>query len=248
MIGVDRDADGDVDVERDRLDLHRLLQRGPQLGGQADRVVGVGQPQRHHELVAAAPADQRRRRGERPQPGGHLDDHAVAGVVADRVVDVAQAVDVEDQHRDDLARRLDLDRLLEQRQHPAPVRQPGQRVVVGVEAQPVDQARVLHRDRGVRGQRLQQPHVGLPELGQVAEPAGDLERADHRRAGPQRHHDRVLDAAVADQRAQSGSPTLAPDHHRRRRRPTARSRRHRGVLLSSSRPGASTRALSSSSG
>ena len=122
--------------------------------------------QRDHELVAADPADQGRGRRERAQPGGDLGEQPVAGGVAERLVDVAQPVDVEQQDRDDLARvRGPCTASSSALSDPAPVGQAGERVVVGVEAQPVDQAGVLHRDRGVRGERLQQPHVGRRRSG-----------------------------------------------------------------------------------
>ena len=110
-------------------------------------------------VVATDPADEGRRWRQGPQPLRELDEQLVAGGMAERVVDVAQAVNVEDHDRDDLARRPDLDGFLQRTEHPAAVGQAGQRVVFGVETQPVDEAGVLDGDRRVRGERLQEPHV-----------------------------------------------------------------------------------------
>ncbi len=150
------------------------------------------------------------------QPGRDLPHHPVASVVAERVVDVAQPVDVDHEHGHDFARGSNLDRLFEQRQHPTPVRERGEGIVVCVEAQPIDQARVLHRDGSVRGKGLQQPYVRLTELRHLAQSPRYLERADHGRARAQGHHNGVLDAAAPDQRAQARLAHPRPDDQRRR--------------------------------
>jgi hypothetical protein len=169
------DTDRDIDVERDRADLHRALQALAQPVGQASGLIGAGQSDEDRELVAAGPADLGRGGREAPEPFAHLADHAVAGVMAQRVVHVAHAVDVEDQHGHDLVRRPYLDRLFEHREQAPPVGQAGEGVVVRVEPQPLDQARVLDGDSGVGGKRLQQANVGRPELRQVAEASGHFQ-------------------------------------------------------------------------
>jgi hypothetical protein len=60
--------------------------------------------------------------------------------VTEGVVDRAQVGDVEEQYRHHLAGRLGLDRLVEGTKDPSPVGQTGERVVVRVEAQAVDQS------------------------------------------------------------------------------------------------------------
>ena len=162
VVGVDGHADRGVHVQGERADLHRLLQRrraAPWPAPAASCTSGS-----RSVTTNSSPPTRPDQRG-RPAPGAAAGcatsaEHLVAGGVAERLVDVAQPVDVEQQHRDDLAGRAHLDRLVERAGEPAAVGQPGQRVVVRVEAQPVDQPGVLHRDGGVRGERLQQPHVG----------------------------------------------------------------------------------------
>ena len=152
------------------------------------------------------------------------------------------------QDRDHLARGPDLDRLLEQGEDPAAVRQPGERVVVGVEPQPVDQAGVLHRHGRVRGERLQQPYVGLAEL-RACRRAGRSTSSVPITAEPERSGTTIASLTPLPRitARSSESPDLGPDDDGRLRA-MARSRSTGGVLLTSSRPGASTRALSSNSG
>ena len=79
--------------------------------------------------------------------------------------------------------------------------------MVGVEAQPVDQPGVLHRDGGVRGQRLEQPHVVLAEL-RSGRRAGRRPPASRSTAGPERSGTTigVLDAAPPAAPTQLRSP------------------------------------------
>ena len=55
----------------------------------------------HDELVAAEPGDRVALTRSRPEPLGHLDEQGVADVVTEAVVDVLEAVEVEQQHDSD---------------------------------------------------------------------------------------------------------------------------------------------------
>ena len=82
------------------------------------------------ELVAAEPRDRVHRAQHRPQPLGQPGEQPVAGGVAERVVDLLEVVDVEEQHRDGRVRapravERDAEAVEEQRA----VGQAGQRVV-----------------------------------------------------------------------------------------------------------------------
>ena len=78
-------------------DLDRLGEHAHEPVGDRRRVVAV--LEQHDELVAAQPGHQVAVAGRAPQPGGQLDEHDVAGVVAEAVVDRLEAVEVEQQQR-----------------------------------------------------------------------------------------------------------------------------------------------------
>ena len=102
----------------------------------AARLVGAAVGQQDGELVAAEAGDRGAVAHALAQRVGHLADQLVAGAVAERVVDVLEAVDVE-QH-DCAARAVAgdvVDVALELALERAPVQQAGQRVVVGHVAQ-----------------------------------------------------------------------------------------------------------------
>ena len=99
-------------------------------GGLRRVVVQVGEQEQ--EAVAARPGQQVGRPHRGLEPRGEPADQLVAGAVAERVVDQLEVVDVELQQRDAGPRaaragQRELEVLLQQR----PVRQPGERVVVG---------------------------------------------------------------------------------------------------------------------
>ena len=113
-----------ISTGRDELPDH--------LVGDDARVLGpleVGQD--HHELVAALARHGVHLAHARDQPPRHVLQDEVAGVVAERVVDHLEAVEVEEQHRHvALLAARGHDRLVEAVLHEAPVGQPGERVVV----------------------------------------------------------------------------------------------------------------------
>ena len=100
VVRVERDADADADLEDQAVDAERLGQRIDQALGHPARGREIGRArQQHRELVAAQP-----RHGvdpaQRPlQPRTDLGQQQVAEVMPESVVDVLEAVEVEQQHR-----------------------------------------------------------------------------------------------------------------------------------------------------
>src|SRR5690606_20002434 len=214
MLGVDRYADRRLHLERERPHLDRTPDLVPQPPGQGHRGGVVRQPQGDRERVAPYPAYERGRRRYLPQPPGHLDQQLVTGGAPQRVVHVPQAGDVQQQYGHHLTGRPNRYRLPQSFTDPAPVGQSGQRVVIGVEPQPLYQSGVLHRHRRVSGDRLQQLDVPWAERGGITDPAGHFQAADRRGTRPQRDHDRVLDAGLGQNRLQGLFPEPGPDRHR----------------------------------
>ncbi len=131
VLGVARDAEARADAERVLLDHARLLD-GVQhfLRGQ-HRAVDVGQRQDDRELVAAEARHGVGIAQHAADAPGHPLQDAIAGVMAQRVVDLLEAVQVEQQQRDGCSLAVgDPRRLLEAIVQERPVRQLGQRVVI----------------------------------------------------------------------------------------------------------------------
>ena len=94
----------DAAAERDQpLGHEERLREGhdqPVGEGDGDRVGAlVGRGQQHDELVAAQTGDEVAVAADRAQPVGDLDEDAVAGGVAEAVVDRLEAVEVEQHDR-----------------------------------------------------------------------------------------------------------------------------------------------------
>ena len=87
----------------------------------------------HDELVAAEPGDGVAVADGAAEAVRDLDEHRVAAVVAEAVVDVLEAVEVAEQHRDAPLGAVGQPLQCPFEQHP--VGQSGQRVVVGLEAE-----------------------------------------------------------------------------------------------------------------
>ena len=108
--------------------------RGDEAVGGELRPLAVGARQQHGELVAADPRDDVVRAQRVPQRGSRGVNDLVADVMAERVVDGLEVVEVDQHHR---ARRLR--RALQERSEPAleaaAVEQLGERVVLGLMAQ-----------------------------------------------------------------------------------------------------------------
>ena len=142
------------------------------------------------------------------QPGAHLDQKLVPGVVAQAVVDLLELVKVQHQQRPAPPGRLDQPRRGVGVQ-PTPVGQAGQGVMGGVVAQLLHQAGAAQRDREVAGQGLQHGQVLGGEGGDLPEPVGDPQRPPHAAGVGQRDHHRVpksvLGQPVPDTRILGGS-------------------------------------------
>ena len=126
--------DGDPDRRRQPVG-----QRQPEPLGERRRLALVLELGEHRELVAAE-ARQRLRDVELLlQALGDLAQHVVARAVSVRVVDRAEAVEADQEHREAAAQRP-RERLFEPFLEQAPVREPGQRVVQRLMDEPLVQA------------------------------------------------------------------------------------------------------------
>ena len=130
------------------------------------------------ESVILEAAEYGARRQRRFEPLGDAAQHDVAAGVAQRVVDVVEAVDV-DQREGDEARTARRDRFVQAFEHHAPVRQPGQRILRGELADRCQAARErstepprrAHRNRGRRGERDPDQAEQPPQPGHCADKA-----------------------------------------------------------------------------
>ena len=134
VLGEHRDADAGAHEQRQAVEAERLLDRAGQLDGDLlgllDR--GAGR-QQDGELVAADAGDQLGAGDAGLQAGADLAQQPVAGLVAERVVELLEVVEVDQQQRQLGLRLAGRGRgVLQAREQPAPVRQAGQRVVRGV--------------------------------------------------------------------------------------------------------------------
>ena len=113
VVGIHRDADRRRHVDVVLLDLERLRDRVEQLlrdAAEHRRIVEILDD--HHELVAAQAREQIGLAQRAGQRRGHPLQELVADAMAERVVDVLEAVEVDEQHADAMAAALGLrDRL-----------------------------------------------------------------------------------------------------------------------------------------
>jgi len=126
-----------------------------------------------------------------------IDQQPVAGVVAEGVVDLLEAVEVHEHHG--CARRSSLEGGRHHLVEEGPVGQPGQGVVErlvllagGLPAQAVDEVAVLQGGPGVGGHGLEQLEVLGVEGAHVTEAVGDQEGPDHGRLAAKRDDQGVL--------------------------------------------------------
>ena len=112
------------------LERERLGERLEQPLGDGDRVVGPGDVLAHeHELVAAEAGGHLVAADGGAQALGDGEQQAVAGVVAEAVVDDLEAVEVDEQHGDAAAAALDAgERALQAAHQQQAARQAGERV------------------------------------------------------------------------------------------------------------------------
>ena len=173
--GVAGHADARVDLEREALDRERLAQAGEQLARDDVGVAGAAQlRQQHAELVAAEAGDRVVLAERLLEAVRDLLQQAVARVVAERVVDLLEVVEVDQHHgRGDVRAAPGGDRLLDAVAEERAVGQAGERVV---------QRLVLLGDRraaaAVHGQERQQQQQqrGQAELRRQHHDGGEAEQ------------------------------------------------------------------------
>ena len=162
MARVEGDADRGADAHADLVDDERLVQRPLEQLGAVDRGLVVGRHDHDAELVAAEAGEQAGVADHGPEPVGDQSEQLVAGVVTERVVDLLEAVEVDDHHGD--RARGHLDQPVEPLEEAATVGERGE--LVGAR-QPVALAagvQFVHRDRGAQdhgrhgGEREQRRH------------------------------------------------------------------------------------------
>ena len=147
------DAEAGADAERAVIDDARLLDFLQQLLRGEQRAVEIGERQQDGELVAAEPRDGVGLAQRRAEPRGDALQHAVAGMMSERVVDLLEAVQIEQQQRERRALAGgDARRLVEAIVQQRAVRQIGQRVVIRQVRETLLDAAALA------------PHAGVPQL------------------------------------------------------------------------------------
>jgi hypothetical protein len=163
----DGDADAGAHPHRAGADRERLAQRGQQPARVSGRVADViGE---HGELVAAEPHDGVREAEAGGQPCGHTAQQAVAGVVAQRVVDRFEVVEVE---VDDRGRRGRSQVAVEALGEQGAIAEAGQRVVVGLAARSAS---------GSSGRCRRGPSGAAPPPGRPARMPRNRSPSRHRR-------------------------------------------------------------------
>ena len=162
------DGDADAGTERDRVgaDGRRRGERIEDLARDRRRVGSARDlRQQHDELVAAVPADRVGFAHHRRQPLGRQAQHLVADGVAEVVVDLLEAVEIEEQQADPGRAALRPgDRALQPVEHQDPCRRAGELVVLGRAGQLVEAADGRLRRRVGLHRRLHQAVVHLEEL------------------------------------------------------------------------------------
>ncbi len=161
-----RDADADRRADRVGRAALAFGHLGTQVFAQRQRAGGIGLRHQHGELVAGEAGDDVGAAYAFAKRLGDLADQVVAGLVAERVVDRLEPVDVDDHHRALAAvAGAEGDVLVELAAEAAPVEQPGERVVVGQIAQlglgPLGLAQPREDDLAVVGVELRQRGLDL---------------------------------------------------------------------------------------
>ncbi len=167
----------------------------------------LGPADQDGELVAAQAGDDVVAAHGAHEPRGHALEQLVADGVPERVVDALEVVEVDEHHRD-LVARAGLERLAHLLAEQRAVGQAGQRVVRGLVPELVLQlaqvgdglleAVVLERGAGVGGQGVEQRAVVLGEAAAQPEAVGQHERADHPVLAAQDGDHRVAHAALGE--------------------------------------------------
>ena len=205
----------DPDARPDRRLLARHREGHPQriddpvgdAGGMAEVRLILDQDR---ELVPAEPRRQVVGPQDAAEPIGDVDQQPVAGRVPVRVVDHLEVVEIEEEDDRRPGRGLVREERVDAFDEQAPVRQPGERVVIGLVAELLLEPRklgqrllelaVLEGDRRLVGERLEQAQVVLGEGRPLGQPVGDEDGADELGLAAQRADHRVADARVVGPR------------------------------------------------
>jgi hypothetical protein len=100
VLGVEGHADARLELDGHAAERERAPQRGLEPRGQLDDGAPVGRAgDEDGELVAAQPRQRVAAPQRATEPLGDLDQQRVAVVVAERVVDLLEAIEVDQQHR-----------------------------------------------------------------------------------------------------------------------------------------------------
>ena len=243
VLGEAGDADAGLHAEADRLEVERLAQRVEEARGgvpgchQADEI-----GKEDGELVAAQPAHGVDLPYVALEPDGDSLEEHVADLVAERVVDLLEPVEVDDEHGQDAAvAPASGGRLLQPVEQQRPVGKTGQRVVEGVAlagerraGAPVDREQRKGEERQHRHRRAgrhhghgrqRDEHAGRRRLeadvtGQV--PAGLQPPAQRHGQPVEQVADEEQDGAGEQDRAKGASR----DRNRSGGQPVARADRH----------------------
>ena len=165
-----------ADLEGDPAELHTARERLVDLQDpfvQVELAVRGSVGEQHRELVTAEPGDHVGRPGGARQAAGDLDEELVAHLVTERVVDLLEAVEIDHDHRTaalvvgEARRQGDLEA--------EPVRQAGQRIVLGLRLEFLDQVVVGQAGAQGVGERPEQPDLVGAEVVAHPEPVGDEE-------------------------------------------------------------------------
>ena len=101
VVGEERNADARLDLHRQAGERHRNIETGADPLGEADRALGIGRARRDDgELVPAESGDRVRIADQRAEPVTEPLEEQVAALVAERVVDLLEAIEVEQEDRD----------------------------------------------------------------------------------------------------------------------------------------------------
>src|SRR4051794_20812524 len=193
VVGIDGDADrdGDGKITGGAVQWPRPDPLADPLGEMLRAVLSCF-GEYDDELLAAIAGDDVDLAHLFPDPVGHLDEHGVTDLVAVRVVDLLEPVQVEHQQRQrpaepggavDFAR----ERLLEE----PVVAQPGEAVGHGQPLRLLMQEHVVDGDGRLAGEALNGLEVGVVERLTV-DPVVEVEHAEDPGAGAQRHADQLL--------------------------------------------------------
>ncbi len=162
---VHRDADRGRGVAFMAAQLQRLAEDGQQIAGDVlDFIPFRGLLENHDEFVAAEPRHDVARTQGAPQPVRNFYQQHIAGIVAERIVDDLEAVEIDEQHgKLPLVTARRLDRVVQELVEGLPIGQIGQAVMRGEVFDPlvrlgffVRAVEVLQRERHVVREPLQQ--------------------------------------------------------------------------------------------